>query len=1092
MNKYMTFLVFILFLSLDSVLAQDNSGVKLTPSEQDLFFAGVGFEISDSYAFIQGLTKTHVFRREGENWARHQPIEHNAKNSSLSVSWGPLDLSGNNLLYSATDATNAIYTTLDFTMGEATGYKSIFPPIADDPSQRFLFDPRLQNFSRLDGKNLIVLAWRPADGAISFYFYRDIGIWILLDALAGEELITDGGSLLATSLSQDWAIICSSIDENELGYKLHFLKREDEQWHLKKVLERPNANFQALGFHKSNVVVRTTSSVIIYGLNFDEWQKEFTYKTKETTGDVDVHNDIVLDSNSGVNSGAVLLRRTLTTTGDISWQGIAEFKPIPGSSAQKVSLSDNYALLGFPGEAYVYKIPKEEPPRISIHNNWGIYKAFPKLLIHSELNAERPEPVKICADGADNATLISIAGSIPNIDDLALVIKEDLEHKNEAEYGSFSLFETFEDSIVFRYRHPRIVRQLILRELTLQVVTNVDQNTALYEYPIHLYHAPVTTIHGLWGDGGSFSKMRKAFGTISGPLFLPFALINSVAYPASNDQHFRKNVSIIANGISFAVDQAIEFGYSAGKTNIVAHSMGGILTRLFIQSAAYDSSVSRFITVNTPHAGSQIANYLIEDECGQVIAAALDLDIVGMNTKGGAVADLRVDGSAIRSFLNGANLNRNKVPSHAIVTTAIVTDEISLDNWAGYILMLNLKLYIAAGYGLLEVTELVKAIFAFGLNDVIVATDSQNGGLSRITTFPGISHVGVTDAPEVVTAVKTLLSQDPENASIFSMNGFHPQPIEYTFDGSAFEIPCSIVPAKSSLVQTLEITSPPNESVVRPGESVTVVVSGADGFSSLLFAAGNKTIGHSLIFDDTFSGIFTYEVPHEAAGLINIGVIAVSNGQFIHDQIVVNVEVQANLDSLSVFPKRARLVLGDVPFSVTGFFADSVSRDLTLNPNTVYTIDNNNIARFRDTSVVTAVSAGTTRARISFDGNQIESEVIVHPTAIITNVELDDEQSRKEDLPLSVILKQNYPNPFNATTTITYEIKKASQVSLVIYNILGKKVVTLVNRPQGTGEYKINWNGTDDVGTILPSGIYFYELQVRKNERTIKKMLLLK
>jgi len=102
--------------------------------------------------------------------------------------------------------------------------------------------------------------------------------------------------------------------------------------------------------------------------------------------------------------------------------------------------------------AVVYKIPKEEGPRISFHNTWGIYKDSPKLLVHSELDADKPEPAKICADGAEDATLISIAGDLPNIANLALVIKESegsSEQDIEAQYGTFSIFETFQDSIVF-------------------------------------------------------------------------------------------------------------------------------------------------------------------------------------------------------------------------------------------------------------------------------------------------------------------------------------------------------------------------------------------------------------------------------------------------------------------------------------------------------------------------------------------------------------------------------------------------------------------------------------------------------------------
>lgn len=83
-------------------------------------------------------------------------------------------------------------------------------------------------------------------------------------------------------------------------------------------------------------------------------------------------------------------------------------------------------------------------------------------------------------------------------------------------------------------------------------------------------------------------------------------------------------------------------------------------------------------------------------------------------------------------------------------------------------------------------------------------------------------------------------------------------------------------------------------------------------------------------------------------------------------------------------------------------------------------------------------------------------------------------------------LKQNYPNPFNPSTVISYSIKGNEHVSLVIYNILGKEVASLVNEYKTAGAYKIEFNGAS-----LPSGIYFYKLSTAKYTE-VKKMTLLK
>ncbi len=83
-------------------------------------------------------------------------------------------------------------------------------------------------------------------------------------------------------------------------------------------------------------------------------------------------------------------------------------------------------------------------------------------------------------------------------------------------------------------------------------------------------------------------------------------------------------------------------------------------------------------------------------------------------------------------------------------------------------------------------------------------------------------------------------------------------------------------------------------------------------------------------------------------------------------------------------------------------------------------------------------------------------------------------------------LRQNYPNPFNPTTTIKYSIPKAEKVSLDVFNILGKKVINLVNEYKEAGNYKVNFNAGK-----LSSGIYYYRLNTGRYT-SVKKMILLK
>lgn len=90
-------------------------------------------------------------------------------------------------------------------------------------------------------------------------------------------------------------------------------------------------------------------------------------------------------------------------------------------------------------------------------------------------------------------------------------------------------------------------------------------------------------------------------------------------------------------------------------------------------------------------------------------------------------------------------------------------------------------------------------------------------------------------------------------------------------------------------------------------------------------------------------------------------------------------------------------------------------------------------------------------------------------------------------------LDQNYPNPFNTQTNINYTVfGDGGKVFLAIYNVNGKFVRTLVNSQQTGGVYQIIWDGTDDFGRPVPSGIYYYQLRFNAEELQTKRLVLIK
>jgi hypothetical protein len=97
----------------------------------------------------------------------------------------------------------------------------------------------------------------------------------------------------------------------------------------------------------------------------------------------------------------------------------------------------------------------------------------------------------------------------------------------------------------------------------------------------------------------------------------------------------------------------------------------------------------------------------------------------------------------------------------------------------------------------------------------------------------------------------------------------------------------------------------------------------------------------------------------------------------------------------------------------------------------------------------------------------------------------------KLNIPTTYALSKNFPNPFNPTTTIEYAIPKSANVELVIYNMAGQKVRTLVNEHKEIGFFKVMWDGKNDRGETVASGLYFYKLTAGHFNK-IQKMTLVK
>ncbi|MBU1101488.1 MAG: T9SS type A sorting domain-containing protein [Bacteroidetes bacterium] len=162
-----------------------------------------------------------------------------------------------------------------------------------------------------------------------------------------------------------------------------------------------------------------------------------------------------------------------------------------------------------------------------------------------------------------------------------------------------------------------------------------------------------------------------------------------------------------------------------------------------------------------------------------------------------------------------------------------------------------------------------------------------------------------------------------------------------------------------------------------------------------------------------------------------------------------------------------------------------------FNGNDSTTPGNGSMFRNHNINLLNTFNAGERifiRFRLHADGAAVAWGWAIDNLQIQPNASgVDDE----EKIPTQFTLNQNYPNPFNPSTVISFTLPKNSNVDLTIYNINGEVVRSLVNENMFAGTHKVTWNGDDNAGAKVSSGVYFYLL--RSGDFTAsRKMILLK
>lgn len=142
---------------------------------------------------------------------------------------------------------------------------------------------------------------------------------------------------------------------------------------------------------------------------------------------------------------------------------------------------------------------------------------------------------------------------------------------------------------------------------------------------------------------------------------------------------------------------------------------------------------------------------------------------------------------------------------------------------------------------------------------------------------------------------------------------------------------------------------------------------------------------------------------------------------------------------------------------------------------------------------VTGLSVGSYSANVIIKQVTLGLDITDDQDTVVVDLIVDtptDVDDMGGPLPTVFSLEQNYPNPFNPTTSIEFNLPKASHVRLTVYNVLGQKVKDLIDGSLSAGNKHVEWDGTDQTGQTVQSGIYFYRISASEFSQTRKMMFL--
>jgi len=337
---------------------------------------------------------------------------------------------------------------------------------------------------------------------------------------------------------------------------------------------------------------------------------------------------------------------------------------------------------------------------------------------------------------------------------------------------------------------------------------------------------------------------------------------------------------------------------------------------------------------------------------------------------------------------------------------------------------------------------------AAGSNIIVKAIEIGETG-SRVVDVPVNSSFTETDYPSIYHTIRF---------AVVDTNQFSPQ---------AYQCQASGTPLNTAVELKWDESEPVGYLPLPPGDTIGVVFDAFSGGRLDSIRVGLRQAG------SINGGIWEFNPTWNPSPL----------GIKLTDSFTASISTTPDFPFPVPWPNWASVDLRSLNITTEFPFAVAFALPVLNNPNVMVT-------ETEGTDFAYSLSYSTKDSRWLFytTGNSSTYQFLIRAYVSIIS---GTEKKVIELTPTSYALTQNYPNPFNPVTKIKYSIPENGNVSLVIYDLTGRKVVELVNDFQNAGNYEADWDGRNEFGQSVTSGMYFYSITMGNFTQT-KKMLLLK